>query len=136
MVLFMMLVLSEWIKLPQISPEQIKISRLINPMLSGNLDAKINSFPAFPGTEKHLLKAMIIRITFGSVIAPKGLFKTNEEKGKALILETEIEYEEEFKMPEMAELSTVENWVHLNPSVLQSGRVAHFVDNANEEERQ
>jgi len=39
-------------------------------------------------------------------------------------------------MPEMAELGNLENWCHLNPNILNSGRVAHFVDNPNEEERQ
>ena len=53
-----------------------------------------------------------------------------------IIIETDIEFDEEFKMPEFAELGNVENWSHLNPNILQSGRVAHFVDNPNEEERQ
>ena len=36
--------------------------------------------------EKHLLKAIIVRITNGSMICPKGLFKTNEENRKKIIL--------------------------------------------------
>lgn len=82
------LVLGEWVKLPQISPEQIQISRLINPILSGDLDAKINSFPTFPGLEKHLLKAMIVRITHGTVIVPRDVYKlaeAEEGKGKPLL---------------------------------------------------
>ncbi len=38
-------------------------------------------------------------------------------------------------MPEMADLSNLENWCHMHPNILQSGRVAHYVDNSNEEER-
>lgn len=39
-------------------------------------------------------------------------------------------------MPEVTELNNPENWVHLNPNILQAGRVTHFVDHPNEEERQ
>jgi hypothetical protein len=43
---------------------------------------------------------------------PKGVFKTNEEQP------FEIEQEEEFKLPELAELQNLENWVHLHPNIL------------------
>lgn len=39
-------------------------------------------------------------------------------------------------MPEISDIANIENWVHLNPNILQAGRVAHYVDNPNEEERQ
>jgi hypothetical protein len=95
----------------------VKVSRLIQPVLKGDLDGKVETFPAFPGLEKHLLKSLIVRITYGSVICPKGVYRTNEENGKYFIpfknkLGNEIEFEEEFKMPEMSELSNLENWVH------------------------
>ena len=54
----------------------------MNPILSGDLENKIYSFPNFSGLEKHLLKSIIVRITYGSMIAPKGLYKIQEEKGK------------------------------------------------------
>jgi len=38
-------------------------------------------------------------------------------------------------MPEMAELSNLENWCHLNPNILNAGRVNHYVDISNEEEK-
>lgn len=59
-----------------------------------------------------MLKALIVRISNGSVIVPKGLFKLNEER------ENEIEYEDEFKMPEFQEQSNLENWCHVNPNIL------------------
>ncbi len=48
---------------------------------------------SFHGKEKHLLKCVIARITHSCELAPKGLYKTNEENA------TVIEYEEEFKVP-------------------------------------
>jgi hypothetical protein len=62
----------------------VKCSRLIQPVLKGDLDGKVETFPAFPGLEKHLLKSLIVRITYGSVICPKGVYRTNEENGKKL----------------------------------------------------
>lgn len=38
---------------------------------------------------------------------PKGLYRTNDEKPK------EIEFEEEFKLPDFAEFANLENWVHI-----------------------
>ncbi len=37
------------------------------------------------------------------------MYKPNEENAK------EVEFEEEFKMPEFADFSNLENWVHLPP---------------------
>ena len=36
----------------------------------------------------------------------------------------------------MAELANLENWCHLNPNVLSTGRVVHFAEAALEEEKQ
>jgi len=80
-------------------------------VFTGNLNATINSYPPFPGKEKHLLKTQIARITHSTVISPRGLYKTNDENAKI------IEFEEEFKLPEFAELQNLENWVHLYPHI-------------------
>lgn len=55
----------------------------------------------FNGKEKHLLKCVIARITHSCELAPKGLYKTNEENA------TVIEYEEEFKIPEVADMNSL-----------------------------
>jgi len=38
------------------------------------LEAKVNAYPTFPGSEKHLLKAQLVRITHTCEIVPKGLY--------------------------------------------------------------
>jgi radial spoke head protein 4A len=54
--------------------------------LTGDLNAKIFSSPSFPGLEKHYLKAILVRITFGTQIVPKDYFKLNEDNRKLFIL--------------------------------------------------
>lgn len=81
----------------------------MNTLLTGDLENSLYTYPIFPGKEKHYLKALIVRITYGSTMVPRGLYKSNDENP------LEIEYEEEFKMPELTELNNLENWCFLHP---------------------
>jgi radial spoke head protein 4/6 len=84
----------EWIELPSATPHQINVSRRIKKYLSGNLDAEISSYPAFPGTERNYLRSLIARISAGTHVAPKNFFKfgtLNEEEGEG---EDEDEFED------------------------------------------
>ena len=56
------------------------------------------------------------------MLAPRGLYKTNDDDPKL------IAYEEEFKMPEIAELAGFEAWVHQPANLLKMGRITHYVD--------
>jgi hypothetical protein len=49
--------LSDWIQLPDCKPEHIKVARQIKHIMTGNLNASINSNPSFPGKERHYLRA-------------------------------------------------------------------------------
>jgi len=101
-------VLDEWFELPLITAEQVRSSRNIKYVFTGDLNAHIKHYPSFPGKEKHLLKAQIVRISTATVIVPKGLYKPNDDNAKI------IEFEEEpFKMPEYSELKLPDTWVHL-----------------------
>jgi radial spoke head protein 4A len=91
-------------------------------MFTGNLEQNINALGKFDGQEKHLLKCVIARITHSCELAPKGLYKLNEENPNIL------EIEEEFKNPEVAEMNSVENWVHLNSHILNQGRASYYID--------
>lgn len=50
-------ILEDWIQLPDANPEQIKQSRLIKHVLTGNLNAPLNTNPPFPGKERHYLRS-------------------------------------------------------------------------------
>ena len=47
------------------------------------------------------LKCVVARISHSCELAPKGLYKPNEENP------TIVEFEEEFKLPEVAELNSL-----------------------------
>jgi len=53
---------------------------------------------------------------------PKDYYKTIEENPN------DIEYNDEFKMPELAELSNTENWIFQHPCILNSGRATYPSD--------
>mmetsp|Transcript_7086 Transcript_7086/g.12959 ORF Transcript_7086/g.12959 Transcript_7086/m.12959 type:complete len:468 (-) Transcript_7086:31-1434(-) len=111
----------EWTELPDVTPDQLRVSRLIKKILTGRLDAEVKSYPPFPGKERHLLRAQIARITHANVLMPKGLLRTNEEDTN------KIEYEEEFAMPGTEDMLSPESWVHLHAAILQAGRLVHML---------
>lgn len=41
---------------------------------------------------------------------------------------TILEFEEEFKTPEIAEMNSLEAWIHLNPHILNQGRCTYYID--------
>lgn len=77
---------------------------------------------SFKGEEKHLLKCIVSRITHSCELAPKGLYKMNEENP------TILEFEEEFKSPEVSEMNSLDAWIHLNPHILNQGRCTYYID--------
>lgn len=52
-----------WHELPFVTPEQVRNSRLIKKILTGDLNRPVISSPPFGAVEKYLLKAQIVRIT-------------------------------------------------------------------------
>lgn len=114
-------VFQDWTELPDVTPEQLSVSRLIKKILTGRLDAEVKSYPPFPGKERHLLRAQIARITHANVLMPKGLLSVNEEDANKL------DYDEEFVMPGTEELLSSESWVHLHAGILQAGRLTHML---------
>jgi hypothetical protein len=125
-------VLSDWVQLPDAVPHHINQSRFIKHKFTGDLNTAIDTNPPFHGKERHLLRAQIARITHATAIIPKDLYKTQEENDR------EIEYNEEFGFPSTGELTSMENWSHLHPLILNSSnRTSHFVDlGIPEEERE
>ncbi len=72
-------VLLDWIQLPEVKPEHIKVAKQIKHVFSGNLMADIDTNPPFPGKERHYLRAQIARITHATLLIPKGLLEFDEE---------------------------------------------------------
>lgn len=77
--------LGDWQKLPDVKSADIRAARDIKKILTGNLDAPVQSYPFFPGKERSLLRAQIARISAATVIIPAGIYKVNPENGNIII---------------------------------------------------
>ena len=73
----------------------MKISRKIKYIFKGDPNAKIVSNPNFPGTEGHLLKCQIVRITSGSAIIPKGLYLIDPDNDRKINAYEPVQPDEE-----------------------------------------
>lgn len=111
-------ILEDWIQLPDVKPAHIKVAKQIKHILTGNLNAPIDSNPPFPGKERHFLRAQIARITHATVIIPKGMYEFDEEAGAE-------KFAEEFAVPATEELKSLEVWAHRHQNVLGAGRITH-----------
>ncbi|CAD8061697.1 unnamed protein product [Paramecium sonneborni] len=120
-------ILTDWNELPLVTPEQIKVAREIKYVCTGNLNQELKTYPPFPGKEKHYLKAQLVRILHSNLIAPKGLYQQKEDNPK------ELEFVEEFKIPEFAELQNPDSWVHVPAQILKQGRITLYTDGLSEE---
>ena len=118
-------VLEYWQELPDITNEQIRISRLFKYIFTGNLNSDVKSFIPFPGKEMHLLKCQIIRIMHSSNIVPKDYLRLvdgieGELEGKITQFNPELEKPMSFEEAKSPEL---ENWVHEYAYIYPSGKV-------------
>jgi radial spoke head protein 4/6 len=118
--------LSDWIQLPDVRPEHIIAARKIRHVFTGDLNATFDSNPAFPGKERHLLRAQLARIFHATAIVPKDYYEPDlDEETK------ELKLTEDYEMPATADLASLENWVNLHPGLLKIGRSKHIYDDDN-----
>jgi radial spoke head protein 4/6 len=96
---------TNWVRLPDALPAQIVAASKINKLFTGDLSAPVNSHPAFPGEERHYLRAQIARISHATVVAPKDVYTTDgarpddeddeDENGKKKVKRFEVPAYEE-----------------------------------------
>lgn len=110
--------MGDWIQLPDAEPEHIMGARMMKKMLTGNLNASIDSCPPFLGKERNLLRAQIARIQHNCQICPKGMYEMDEDSG-------EQKFAEEAPPTSTDDLKNLENWSHAFPIVLKVGRCSH-----------
>ncbi|CAG5004318.1 unnamed protein product [Parnassius apollo] len=118
-----------WTCLPDATPEQIRVARLSLRAMTGDLDAEVQTFPLFEGTERHYLRAQIARIAAATSISPQGFytFGSGEE-------EEDIDLEEagdmNFNQNPFYQGHTIKDlvdpelayWVHHGRHILKQGR--------------
>jgi len=122
--------LHDWIQLPDAKPSHIEAARQIKHLMTGDLNAEVNSNPAFPGKERHFLRAQLGRIFAATTVAPKGMYAIDEETNL-------MKFSEDFTMPSFEELKSLETWSNIYESILKNGRTkyvapAHLDDEAKE----
>lgn len=113
--------------MPDVRPEHIIASRMIKNVITGDLNASIDSNPPFPGKERHFIRAQLARIFHATAIVPKSLFEMDDESG-------EMKFAEEFVMPGTDELKGIEIWGNLHSCLLKAGRCTHIEPEGMEEE--
>lgn len=70
-----------WHELPLVSPKDILVSKQIKKVLTGNLTARVMSYPKFDNAiEGYLLRALIARITASTFVAPLNYWVTRKPK--------------------------------------------------------
>ena len=112
---------TDWIELPDVTPNQIIGSRLIRYSFTGDLNRNIYSNPYFNGQEKHYLRCQISRIYHGTKLVPTinhYNIEDPENPFKAFVLN---EKPKPFKHEDLINLKT---WIHYPPNILKQGRVA------------
>ena len=124
--------LSDWTKLPDVKPSELKAAREIKVVFTGDLNRVIYTNPFFmQASEKFYLRAQIARIMFNTTCLPRGLFKLGdeEEEGKPSreIVAVEPEGEEEsVPVPTNAQMAHPGMWVHALPNILRSCCTKHI----------
>jgi Radial spokehead-like protein len=117
--------LESWTQLPDLAPSDVQAAREVKVHFSGELERRIVTNPFFFKREKHFLRAQISRITFATNIAPKGLYKVNDENQKEI---EEIPPNDEGKpvyTPTVKDLGSADNWVHFTQNILKCNRLVH-----------
>ena len=119
--------LNDWIQLPDCSPQNIQQARKIKHIFTGDLNAEVDTNPAFTGKERHLLRATLARIFHATAIVPKGLFMIDDETN-------EVKFSEEFAFPKTEELKDIKAWSNVHQIILQAGRTTHVQPNVPEDD--
>lgn len=112
--------LSEWKKLPDLSPKQLIASRQIKVLFTGDLERQIYTNPFFEGQEKHYLRAQIARITQSTSLVPKGLFRPVEDSETREIEENTPD-EGEIPIPSTSAMNSLSMWCHFTKNILING---------------
>lgn len=68
-----------WQRLPDVYPHHITASAKVKKIFTGDLEHKVITYPHFSGQEKHLVRAVIARITSATVLNVKGYLVADDD---------------------------------------------------------
>jgi len=90
---------SAWTRLPDVSPKDIEASRLIKVLLTGDLDRDIITNPFFFGKERNYLRAQIARISHGTSLLARPMWKLDPDNERLVVAEEGPEDGGELPLP-------------------------------------
>lgn len=132
----------QWVCLPDITPDHIRVARLSVRCMTGELDTEVITFPPFDGSERHYLRAQIARIAAATSISPQGFFTFGSgEEEEDLDLEEgggDMEfnpnpYYQGHTLKDLLD-SNLTYWVHHGRHILKQGRTLWWNPNAGMDE--
>lgn len=121
----------KWTKLPNVSMEQVVKARQFRRLFTGSLDAPVPSYPPFPGSERHLLRAQIACIAGATSISPDGYFDLNDDDPPSVV-PAEAEAMAERFPKTSSELKDPEGWKHHECDLNRLGRVTALPEQQDE----
>jgi len=121
----------EWKQLPNVTPEQIKTSRQVYRLFTGDLSASVGGRVHFEWTEAELLRAQIARISSSTILCPNEYYVKPEEEDEDNPFA--IELNEEFAPNEEGGVAE-DAWVHQRGHLRLEGRLAKYIEPEKEED--
>ncbi len=123
----------DWVELPDVTYEQLRICRLFKYYFKGNLNSEVNSFIPFPGKESHLLKCTILRIMHSTFIVPEGYLEVKNIENSSDLYGIELndkltQVKEDFQTGTYEEYLTLEKWVHEYAYMYNNGRIINITE--------
>ncbi|KAJ2944668.1 hypothetical protein O0L34_g4023 [Tuta absoluta] len=126
-----------WVCLPDVTPDQIRVARQTVHVMTGELDAEIQLFPPFDGTERNYLRAQIQRIQSATAISPQGFYTfgsgeeedINLEEGMGDIAFNSNPFYQGHTLRDLLD-PTLSYWVHHGRHILKQGRTIWWNPNA------
>lgn len=131
---------ASWVKLPDITPQQLNAARKVRKLFSGDLNAPVIAYPAFGWNEAVLLRAQLSRLVSATYVTPAGAAENYEPPED----DEEEEYDEDellrkprpakykpltqnvkdYAVPDdnIRSLLDLEQWVHAESYIYQTGR--------------
>jgi len=111
-----------WVRLPIARADHIVASREIKRVLTGKLDSAVTATPWFPGTEQHLVRSQIARITSSCTLAPAGFYEVMDPEESGSKNKLKVVEDAAANFPGSEVLGTQAGWVHASPSLLSTGK--------------
>ena len=126
----------EWTKLPDLEPKDIKASRTIKILFTGNTKREIFTNPFFFGKEEIYLRAQIARISFSTQLCPKTAFKFSNPEEEPRAIEPDLDEESGAPRVQVTakQMCKADMWVHESVSILDQARTEHIIPEKTDDE--